>query len=278
MSRSLASERGSGVVEALVAMMLLSVVMGAMVSVLIQQQRFYLVTNDAAKTQGLVEQLETGLSVELMPLNPAAGDVVYAAADSAEFRVFRGVYTVCDKRALPNPQITVRALTNALPVETDSALVYSKGTKATIDDDHWKVVSIDAVSPAMCPDSSPGWQGVVNELAGVLGEIPIGAPVRAFNHGSYWLATREGGWYLLSDAISGRPAVVSGPLAPADSAAAAVLSFVYLDDDEEMTTDLEEIERIEVDVGVVGRVPTTRGGEPLRRDRTVSIKQRNADR
>ncbi len=278
MSRSLWSERGSGVVEALVAMMLLSVVMGAMVSVLIQQHRFYMVTNDAAKTQGQVEQLETGLSVELMPLNPAAGDVVHAAADSAELRVFRGVYSVCDKRAWPVPQIIVRALTTAMPVETDSALVYSKGTKATIGDDHWKVVNIDAVFPAMCPDSTPGWMGVVKDLAGMLGQIPIGAPVRAFNHGSYWLATRDGGWYLLSDAISGQPAVVSGPLAPADSTATAVLSFVYLDSEENITSNVKEIERIEIDVGVVGRVPTQRGGEPLRRDRTVSIKQRNAAR
>jgi hypothetical protein len=276
MTSRLGGNRGISVIEALVAITLLTLVMAAMVSVLIQQHRFYLVTNDAARTQGLVEQLETALSVEFMPLNPAAGDVLYADSDSTELRVFRGVYTVCDKREWPIPQIIVRALTRAMPVETDSALVYSKGTKATIGDDHWKVVSLDAAFPAMCPDSTPGWRGVVSDLAGMLNEIPIGAPVRAFNHGSYWLATRHGAWYLLSDAISGQPKVITGPLASADSTAASVLSFVYLDAGETVTANVKAIERIEIDVGAVGRVPTTRGGDPLRRDRTVSIKQRNS--
>ncbi len=268
---------GGGVAEALIAMTLLTLVLAAMVGVLMQQQRFYLVTGDAANTSGALQRVEMAVAPELMPLSPGGGDVVYADPDSVALRAFRGVHAVCDKGMTSDVFIAVRLLSEGVPLREDSALVYSHGTRATLADDHWKPVRITSVRQDVCPDSTAAWTGVVPDLNAVLAEIPIGAPVRVFQRASYWLTVQDGGWYLMSDALSGSATVVSGPLAPADSSASSVLQFHYLDRDGNPTGTLSDIVRIEVDVAAVGTVPRRRGDVPMRRDRTVSIKLRNAD-
>ncbi len=155
-------------------------------------------------------------------------------------------------------------------------MVYSHGQKATAADDHWKPVLIASVSGDTCPDGTPGWTGVVADLNGVLDEIPLGAPVRVFHWGSYWLTPENGSWFLKTDALSGAPMVVSGPLAPTDSAASSVLQFSYLDDEGNTAATVGEIERVEVAISAVGVVPKRRGGSPVSKERTLLVKLRNA--
>jgi hypothetical protein len=160
----------------------------------------------------------------------------------------------------------------------DSLLVFSEGTKGSFADDHWvagALVSIGSIGD-MCPDSTPGYtMGITDDLENYVPELPIGAPVRIFEHASFWLAAQNGGWVLKSSAQGGQPMVVSGPLAPADSAAASVLQFRYLDADGNPTATLTEIARIEIELAAVGAVPMRRGGEPLSRNRNIAIKLRN---
>lgn len=277
MMRRARRELGAGVVEALIAITLLSLVMAAMVGVLLQQQRFYMVTGDAANTSGTLQRLETAVVSEMLPLSPVGGDVVYADPDSVQLRGFRGVYAVCDKKVTTDVFITVRSLSEGVPLRTDSVLVFSNGTQASFADDHWKAVNINSIKKGECPDSSAAWTAVIPDLNGVLNQVPIGAPVRVFQRASYWLTPENGSWVLKSNALNGQPTVVGGPLASADSTASAVLLFRYLDKDGNATGTLAEIARVEVDVAAVGAVPKRRGGTPLRRDRTVSIRLRNAD-
>lgn len=272
----LRNDRGVSLVETLIAFTLLAVVLTAMVGVLIQQQRFYLIASDAANTMGTLQRFEEVLIPELLPLNPAAGDVVYADADSIAARAFRGVYWVCDKRMLADAEITVRSLTGGLAIAPDSALVYSNGTRATIADDHWKRVEITSVTSDVCPDSSQGWTAVVPSLNSSLAEVPVGAPVRAYHLASYWLTTQNGSWYMKSDALAGSPTVVSGPLAPADSTGSSILSLTYTDRFGKATATLTEIHKIEIDVSALGMVPTTRGGVPMNKNRALAVKLRNA--
>jgi len=276
MTARMRSERGAGLLEMLIAVTLLTIVMATMVGVLLQQQRFYLVAGDSANTVSILQRVEAVVSAELLPLNAAAGDVIHADLDSVKLRAFRGVYAVCDKREVTDAELTVRSLSGGLAIPVDSALVYSHGLRATVADDHWKPVAITAVQPDTCPDSTPAWTATVPALNGDLGEIPIGGPVRAFHWSSYWLTTQDGSWFMKSDALSGSPMVVSGPLAPSDSASASVLSFRYIDWQGDPTATITEIERIEIDVMALGVVPTTRGGLPMRKNRTVSVKLRNA--
>ncbi len=278
MSSRLRGESGAGVVEAVVAITLLSVVLGAMISVLIQQQRFYLVANDAANTTSLVERLETVMLGELMPLSAGGGDVVYASADSLVVRVFRGVFSICSMAGADDNEWWVRPLTKVRPVGVDSLLVFSEGTKGSFSDDHWipgALVSFDNAGDT-CPDSTTAYTMQIEEvLEDIQAQIPIGAPIRIFELASFWLAAQDGSWFLKSSAQGGQPIVVSGPLAPADSAATSVLQFRYLDADGNTTATLSEIARIEIDLAAVGAVPMRRGGEPLSRNRAIAIKLRN---
>ncbi len=271
------TEFGTGVVEALIAITLLSLVMAAMVGVLLQQQRFYMVTGDAANTSGTLQRLEAAVVTELLPLSPGGGDVVYADPDSVVLRAFRGVYAVCEKKLTTDVFITVRPLSDGVPLRTDSILVFSHGTQASFSDDHWKAVRITSIKKDVCPDSSAAWTATIPDLNGLLSQVPIGAPVRVFQRASYWLTPENNWWVLKTTALSGQPSLVGGPLASTDSTAASVLQFRYLDLNGNPTATLAEIARVEVDVSAVGAVPRQRGGVPLRRDRTVSIRLRNAD-
>lgn len=276
MIERLRSERGGGLIEALIAMILVSIVLASMMSVLIQQQRFYMVAGDAANTTKRVQMLETVMTPELLPLNPSANDVVYAAEDSVVVRAFRGIYWICDRRMATNAEITVRALTDTPPLKRDSAVVYSQGAKATYKDDHWKLISVSSVAKGICPDSTAGWVAEVPALNASLSQVPLGAPVRIFKPASYWRVTENGKWVLKTDATSGAPTTIAD-LAPADSSASSIIRLGYMDDDGNPTTTLSEIIGVEIGVAAIGAVPTRRGGHPLRRDRTLYVRLRNAD-
>lgn len=270
------SQRGAGLVETLVAIVVVSMVLGSMVGVLIQQQRFYMVTGDAANAVNVLTRLETQVKADLLPLSSAGNDVVHADADSLALRAFRGVYAVCQKTLGVNALLTVRSLTNTQPVPADSGLVYSQGTRGTIADDYWQPVDVVSVAAGTCPDGTAGWVAAVAGLGAVYDEIALGAPVRVFKRASYWLAAEDGDWRLKTDALGGGVTTVGGSLAPASEAAESVLRFRYYDDDGNETTTLAEIARIDLETRVDGVVPTTRGGDPLSKDRTISVKLRNA--
>ncbi|MGD8697914.1 MAG: hypothetical protein PVJ43_01405 [Gemmatimonadales bacterium] len=268
---------GAGLVESMIAITLISVIFAAMVGTAVHQQRFYLVAGDAANAVATLERLETVTSVELLPLNGAAGDITYAGSDSIAVRAYRGAYSICAKYATSPVHVKVRPLTQVLAPQPDSGIVYSSGTQGTLADDHWKPILISSVKADLCPDSTRGYDLEVHGLAGALGEIPIGSPLRLYRHGSYWLTTEGGDWHLKTDALQGTPTLVGGPLAPADSAAGSVLAFRYLNRSGNVTTQLDSIATIEIDAVTLGAVPSRRTGEPLRKDRTVSIRLRNAE-
>jgi hypothetical protein len=276
MSGRFRSRLGVGLLEMLIAVTVLSLVLAAMVGVLLHQQRFYLVAGDAASTVSLVERVEIVVTGELRPLNPAAGDLTYAGADSFALRAFRGVYSVCAKRLAGDLLLTVRSLTDGPALTADSALVYSSGVRPAMVDDYWRRVEIASVQADVCPDGTPGWTATIADIGGLFSEVSIGAPLRLFRRASYWLTQEGGFWYLKTDALSGSPMVVSGPLAPADSAPASVLKFEYLDASGNPALQPADVVGIVIRVAAVGSVPKRRGGGPLRKERTVAVRLRNA--
>ncbi len=132
------------------------------------------------------------------------------------------------------------------------------------------------MSKDTCPDGTPGWTASIPDLNGLLSQIPIGSAVRVFHPASYWLSSEDGSWFLKTDANPGGAVRIASRLAPADSAAAAVMSFRYLDVRGKSTATLDEIAKIEIAASAVGVVPKRRGGQPLRKEQTVSIALRNA--
>ena len=273
--RAARSESGSGIVELIFAMILASIVLAGLVGMLIQQHRFYMIADDASRVAGILNRMETALGPEFFPLSPTAQDIIYAGPDSVDMRVFRGVYAVCDRKINTDVFLTVRPLTGSAAILPDSIMVYSKGTRATVTDDHWKVVKVKSVSTGVCPDGTLGWVAVVPGLNGLLSQIPDGAPVRAFKHGSYALAQQDGFWELKTSAWGGSR-VIGGRLAPADSAAASILLFHYYAADGNPTAVLSQIVRVEIAATALGQIPVRPSSDPLARHSTVSIGLRNA--
>ncbi len=270
------SQAGYSLVEMMIALLVSMVVMAALMGMVIHQQRFYLRAADISETLSELQRVETVVVPELLPLSPGAGDIVFAGEDSIAMRVFRGVYSVCDKLLAPEFAIVVRNLTgNSVPLATDSVFVYARGTRTGLGDDSWLPVKMSSVNETTCPDGTTGWRAVIPELNGVSFQIPVGSPVRAFRHGSYWLELSSDGWYLKTDATSGTAVVIAGPLTPPDSAAAAALEFRYLNGEGDVAATTAEIARIDLNVSSLGSVPVRRDGLPHRAQHQLSFDIRN---
>lgn len=271
-------QNGFGLLEAIVTMAIAGVALAAVVALLIQQQRFYLVTGDASATEARLQPIKTALAPEFWPVNPADGDILYIADDSLVTRVYRGVYAVCN-RALPSDLLlTLRRLSaNGSPTLVDSALVYNEGPSADPDDDGWTPVSILSIGTGTCADGSSGSTIMVPNVNGLAGKTPIGASVRLFEHGSYWLAERADGWTLTTDAHGGVPRVIGEPLAPVDPSEPKPLKFSYLDVDGNPATSVAAIVSIEIEGTAIGDVPIRPSGEPYRAERTLLLRLRNTE-
>lgn len=269
---------GFGLLEMIIGIVVLSLVLASTMGVLIHQQRFYTVAADVAETASTLQGAKRALAPDLLPLDPAAGDIVLASPDSLALRVFRGVFSVCEKRLNTDVFITVRRLISApTPLFLDSALVYSQGTKASIDDDRWIPIKITSVQADACPDGTAAWTGVVKGLGGILSQVPVGAPLRVFQHASYWLASENGRWFVKTDALGGAATAIAGPLAPSDSAASSILQFRYLDASGAPTATLTAITDIQLDGMAVGDVPMRRGGTPYSTADVALFKLRNTE-
>lgn len=276
MSALVRRKAGYTVLELLIAITITGVALSSAIGVLIHQQRFYLLADDISETLDELGRVEMRLVPELLPLSPEAGDIIFAGSDSITARMFRGVYTVCGITTGSGVRVTLRALSkDGPPINADSALVYLRGSSPSLADDQWRPVRILSLAPGTCVDGTPGWTAEVPGLGGLSSQIPVGSPVRAFRHASYWLELRSNGWYVKTNATNGSPMMVAGPMTPPDSTAPSTLQFRYFDDEGDATTTPSEIARIDVFAAAAGEVPVTRGGKPYQTGRNLSFKIRN---
>src|SRR5213596_3798938 len=86
---------GFTLIELVIAMVLMSLVGGAIVKLLLQQQRFYNSTSDLIQTRQQIRQAAAMLPSDLRGISSVGGDI-YAMSDSAlEFRSVFGSSVVC---------------------------------------------------------------------------------------------------------------------------------------------------------------------------------------
>lgn len=256
---------GFTLTEVLVALVLLGLVMGAMMSVLVRQQKFYRSANELMDTRSQVRQAIAMLPSELRSLSVSDlrnGTDIYSTSDKAiEFKTIIGSSIVCKKTSttkLTIPPVDVAkgtALTVWLapPVVGDSMLVFDDSTSVGSDDDHWeayRIANVQTVVPAAAAACTPasGYTQAADVTAGrvsyeitvdndaanlISGTIVQGAPIRFFHRRRYELFQPGGSAnaYLgRKDCISacGALSVVSGPFAPYSATAAnSGLSFIY---------------------------------------------------
>ncbi len=169
------SEEGYSLLETLMSITVSAIVLASVLSVGLGQQRFYRFAAETSTAMGTLTRAEAGLLPDLLPISPAAGDLVYAGTDSLQIRAFRGVFAVCAVDSSGGTvKLTVRRLTGGgVPSVGDSALVYSQGADAGVADDTWEATDLSSVQWGTCPDGTSGWKLTVQgPAADAVSSIP----------------------------------------------------------------------------------------------------------
>ena len=277
-TRAIRVRRGITLPEMMVVLVLLSLVVGGLMTVLVRQQRFYTGTSEIIQTKGSARQAIDILSSELRGISTgtrggAPNNVdIYAMSDtSLTFRSQFGASVVCTidptRTVITLPPRTMaaqNALTSFLydARAGDSVFVFDQGAQQGTQDDRWWRVAL-ARDPAVgnCPVAPAGFtasaaeaaQGIQLTLTGALvPTVQLGAALRFFRPASYSLYQATAGeWWLGYFSCPGNVCTarqaVSGPYRPYVGAGGANgLSFAYFDSTGAVTADPRRVARIDV--------------------------------
>ena len=278
LTRTKRAHRGITLPEMMVVLVLLGLVVGALMTVLVRQQRFYTGTSEIIQTKGSARQAIDILSSELRGIStstrggaPNAVDI-YAMSDwSLTFRSQFGGSVICTidptRTIVTLPPRTMAAqntLTSFLSDARagDSIFVFDQGAQQGTNDDRWWRAAL-ARDPEVgpCPVAPVGFtssaaeavQGIRITLTGALAaNVVVGSPIRFFRPASYSLyQLPNGDWWLGYFACPGNVCTpiqpVSGPYRPYVAAGGpSGLAFAYFDSTGALTADPRAVARIDV--------------------------------
>jgi prepilin-type N-terminal cleavage/methylation domain-containing protein len=273
-----ASARRAGftLIELVIAMVLMSLVGGAIVKVLLQQQRFYNSTTDLIQTRQQIRQATAMLPSDLRGIASGDSDIYVMTDSSLEFRSVFGSSIACSVDAGGGwvstvPQVLAKgsAMTSwtALPSVGDSIAVYDEGTITAQSDDRWSRAQITAVTlrTGNVNDGCPTASGLA-QLAGLTASNPsykltitpkfpnvtVGASIRFLRRVHYNVyKASDNQWYLgYYDCKTGRVPVcnavqpIAGPFQPYAVNGSSGVQFAYYDSTGAVTTKPSEVARI----------------------------------
>lgn len=250
---------GFTTVEVLIALVIASVLAGAVYEFLSQHRRFYghveagALNNDALRVAWAV------LAADLREADPASGDVVLVAPDSLRVRSPVGFGIVCDTRPA-NGRVALLEARGRLVPGPDSVLVHGTGGWRA---DHVAARNPSGPSPAC---SYGGGTRAVLELSGGTADLRPGAPVRAFRTWTYYPRWHDGAWWL-ARGDGTETQLLAGPLAPGG------LRFRLLDDAGSPTADPALVVRVEIVARSETRVGA--GAEPRTTSLSIAVRGRN---
>jgi prepilin-type N-terminal cleavage/methylation domain-containing protein len=266
---------GFTLVELIITMVLVSFVAGAIVKLLLRQERFYNSTTDLIQTRQQIRQAAAMLPSDFRGISSIGGDI-YAMSDSSlEFRSVFGSSIVCVNTGgklstVPRALAKGSAMTNwsTLPSVGDSLLVYNDSTGVSSADDAWARHQITAVTAVTgnvatgCPTSSgltqaadltasnPSYQLTLSPASS--SKIIVGSGMRFFRrvHYSVYQAADER-WYLgYFDCKTGRVPVcnalqpLAGPFQPYAVNGTSGVQFAYYDSTGAVTANRSLVARI----------------------------------
>ena len=270
--------RGITLPEMMVVLVLLSLVIGGLMTVLVRQQRFYTGTSEIIQTKGSARQAIDILSSELRGISTgtrggAPNNVdIYAMSDrSLTFRSQFGGSVVCTvdptRTVITLPPQTMgaqNALTSFLSDAQagDSVFVFDQGNNPGTNDDSWQRAAL-ARDPGvgLCPVAPLGFTATAAEAASGIelvltdplqANVVIGAPIRFFRPASYSLYQEASGeWWLghfsCPANVCSALQPVSGPYRPyAGLGGPSGLAFAYFDSTGGPTGDPRQVARIDV--------------------------------
>lgn len=246
---------GFTLVELTVVVVLGALVLGAVLQVLLTNQRTY--TAQGAAVQG---QQTSRMAVEIMfnelrELSPADGDILSMSSTALTVRLMRKLGIACEVDVGPAaspPRIRVLDPGGDHFEIGDTVLVFAENREATANDDRWlRAEVLDVDSTVTCVGNN-ALDLEVDTTGGVFSadSVRIGAPVRTYRTYAYqvanWTISGTSSNYLTreEDPINGTnfPWPIAGPLRPG----AAGLQFIYHDALGNVTTTPADVRQIEV--------------------------------
>jgi prepilin-type N-terminal cleavage/methylation domain-containing protein len=270
------ARHGFSLIELLIALVLSSVVMGAVVSVMLRQQRFYRGTAAIIENRSQLRQAALILTGDLRNISTdgAHTDLISISESSVLFRGTFGTSVVCvlNGSTITLPPVELangNVLTSwAMPPQPgDTVLVFDDAGTKSGDDDLWRPYQVTAVTEATggCPpssllttaadDASSSYQIA---LSGSPPATTLRRPVRFTRVMRYGLYQAGGGdWYLgycSPDCDQSALEPVAGPLlsqAPAD----AGVALTYQDENGAVTNVRTAVARIGLAVRGKTRIP-----------------------
>lgn len=271
--RRVIDRRGFSLVELLIAIVLLAVVCGAVMSIMVQQQRFYSDSAAIMQTRSSTRDAAAVLQSDMHAMSPKSGDIYSMGTSFIEFRTQPGSSVVCTIDAtrliltVPPVNVTTEAgLTAwlAAPLLSDTVLILDPGLTTSSADDVWRpyVLTAAPTGVASCPNATGLTSTVAEASAGYTLRITpaltattlAGAPIRIIRKAHYEIYQEaSGNWYLgYYDCVKLRAPVcntlqaVSGPYIPANVGGTGGIVFSFRDSTGVVTATPALVRRIDL--------------------------------
>lgn len=242
---------GFSLAELLVAIVAFGIAGGAMISVLLRQQRLHRWQAHRAQVTETLRTVQAVLTGELRDLSGPGGDLMLAQPDRLRYKAMRGVLRVCALADTAAATLVVEPLGGLrdISAERDSILVFVEGDRTTVEDDAWASADVTSIDGAGCGASAGLRLGIAGPLLARAGDIEPGAPVKYFEaselliyqdrEGDAWLGARM---YQKATRTWSITQPIVGPLAQRG------MRFSYLASGGEETADPRVVSRISASV------------------------------
>ena len=258
------ARRGFSLVEMLIVIVLLAVVLSAVMTIFVQQQRFYSDSAAIMQTRSSTRDAASVLQSDLHALSPKSGDIYSMGPSFIEFRAQPGSSVVCTidgtRKILTVPPINVSTesgLTSWLsaPVSTDTVLILDPGANAAAVDDVPAAAGNCPISTGLTTTAAEAAGGYTLHIEPALtATTPVGAPMRFVRRARYELYQEaSGNWYLgYYDCIKQRVpscnslAPVAGPYVPPNVGGTGGIVFSFLDSTGAVTATTTLVRRVDL--------------------------------
>jgi prepilin-type N-terminal cleavage/methylation domain-containing protein len=264
---------GFTLVELLIVIVLLALVLTSVMTIFVQQQRFYSDSSAIMETRSATREAAYVLQSDLRALSPMSGDIYAMGSNFVEFRSQPGASVVCTidvgRTLLTVPPLNVAtgaALTSwlATPAAGDTLLIFDAGPSPGVVSGTFKTYALTAAptANASCPigtglttTAGEATQGYTLRVTPALtATTTVGAPIRIVREARYELYQEaSGNWYLgYYDCVPSRSPKcnplqpVAGPYVPPNVSGTGGIVFTFRDSTGAVTTDNTLVRRIDL--------------------------------
>ena len=255
---------GFTLVELTVVVVLGALVLGAVLQVLITNQRTYTVQSAAVQGQQSSRMAVEIMFNELRELSPGDGDILSMTPSSLHVRLMRRFGIACEVDLGPSaspPRIRVLDNPGENFAQNDTVFIFAENRPATGTDDVWlrARVAEDVDSTVTCL-GRPALDLELDTTGGVFASdsVYVGAPIRGYQvyryQQAYWFTTATPYLVRQDDGI-GTPWPIAGPLRPGGQG----LRFIYRDALGNVTSTPTDVRQIEVRIRTGNRVMSSTG-------------------